>query len=130
MPLIHAEAEFALEQWGIWVRLNRPGPRDAKSWMGPMLDRMVGHIIDDSGSPVRSWDDPVCEAFDSYVMRNVCKSNRQAFNALSIYYAHSTDEYRCTSKKELARRLHVSRATAIKRLEIGINMVAGMLAMA
>ena len=130
MALIHAGAEFALEQWGIWTRREKPAPKHAISWMGPMIDRLMEQIIDDSGHPVQAWEDRDCEAFDAHVMTHIRQQNMAVFRTLRVYYAESTDEYRCTSKKELARRLHVDRRTATKNLEIGINMVAAMLAMA
>ena len=130
MALVNAQAEFALEQWGIWARISRPGPRGAISWMGPMMDRAVGQIIDDSGYPVQSWNDGDCEAFDAHVMRHIRENNPPVFQALKTYYADAADEYRSVSKADLAKRLRINRSTAIKRLEIGINMVAAMLAMA
>ena len=130
MAYINAEAEFALEQWGIWSRRHRPGPKDAISWMGPMIDRMVGQIVDDSGYPVQAWEDRDLEAFDSHIMHHIRANNHPVFQTLKTYYGDSSDEYRCVSKRELARRLKVNRDTAVKRLEIGINMVAAMLSMA
>lgn len=131
MALVHAQAEFSLEQWGIWCRTATPGPKGAISWMGPMLDRMMGTIVDNDERPVRAWEDADCEAFDAHVVRHIRENNKDAYEALRAYYAYPDgDEYRAVSKTVLAKRLKVSRVTAIKRLEIGINMVAAMLAVA
>ena len=131
MALVHAQAEFALEQWGIWCRTATPGPKGAISWMGPMVDRLVGTIVENDERPVRAWEDNDCEAFDTHVIRHVRDNNPEAYQALRLYYAFpDADDYRAISKSVLAKRLRVNRDTAVKRLEIGINMVAAMLAMA
>ncbi len=131
MALVHAQAEFALEQWGIWCRTATPGPKGAISWMGPMVDRLVGTIVEADERPVRAWEDNDCEAFDAHVIRLVRDHNPEAYQALRHYYAFPDgDDYRAISKSVLAKRLRVNRDTAVKRLEIGINMVAAMLAMA
>ncbi|WP_348720365.1 hypothetical protein [uncultured Alcanivorax sp.] len=131
MALVHAQAEFALEQWGIWCRTATPGPKGAISWMGPMVDRMVGQIVEADERPVRAWEDNDCEAFDAHVVRHIRENNIDAYEAIKAYYAFPDgDDYRALSKTVLAKRLRVNRDTAVKRLEIGINMVAAMLAMA
>lgn len=128
---IYAEARHALEQWGIWSRTDGPAPKGAISWMGPMIDRKVGHIVEDDGRPVQVWPDDDCQRFDKHVMAHIREHNPPAFMALKLYYAYPDgDEYRSLSKSLLAKRLRVSRVTAIKRLEIGESMVAAMLAMA
>ena len=131
MALVHAQAEFALEQWGIWCRTATPGPKGAISWLGPMVDRMVGQIVEADERPVRAWEDNDCEAFDAHVVRHIRENNIDAYEAIKAYYAFPDgDDYRALSKTVLAKRLRVNRDTAVKRLEIGINMVAAMLAMA
>lgn len=128
---IYAEARFALEQWGIWSRTAGPAPKGAISWMGPIVDRQIGQIVDDDGRPVQVWEDAACQGFDEHVMAHIRQHNPPAFMALKLYYAFPDgDDYRALSKTVLAKRLRVSRVTAIKRLEIGESMVAAMLAMA
>lgn len=126
-----AQARFALEQWGIWCRTQTGAPRDAISWMGPFLDRLKERRGEPDGRLVRAWEDRDCEAFDQHVMAHIRSTNYSAFRALALYYAFpGDDEYRALSKAVLARRLGVSRDTATKRLEVGENMVAAMVAMA
>ena len=131
MALVNDGAEMALTQWGIWCRSNTGAPRGAISWMGPFVDRMRGQIIDPDDRPVRLWDDPVCEAFDAHVMQYIRERYPEDFRALAEYYAFPAgDDDLVTSKAGLAKRLRVSRNTAIRRLEAGIKMVAVALAMA
>lgn len=126
-----AQARFALEQWGIWCRTQTGAPRDAISWMGPFVDRLKERRGEPDDRPVRTWEDRDCEAFDLHVMAHIRSTNYDAFRALVLYYAFpGDDEYRALSKAVLAKRLGVNRDTATKRLEIGENMVAAMVAMA
>lgn len=131
MALVNEGAELALTQWGIWCRSNTGAPRGAISWMGPFVDRMRGQIIDPDDRPVRLWEDSECEGFDLQVMQYIRRRHPHEFEALAIYYAFPAgDDDLVTSKAGLARRLHISRNTAIRRLESGIKMVAMAMHMA
>ena len=38
---MEAKTETLLREWGKWIRIGRPDPKGAKSWLGVMVDRLV-----------------------------------------------------------------------------------------
>lgn len=76
MALVHAQAEFSswipsgldylLSQWGIWCRINKPGPKDYQSCAGKIQEMLIQQNADDNTFLV---GDDVAQAWDAAISK-------------------------------------------------------------
>lgn len=121
MALVNDDAERMLDQWGLWCRLGRPGPKGYKSIAGVLEEAMVQQ----QGASGFTEEDEVMEVFDRRVMAVLRGENPDAYEAVYQYYAVGFAEDR-HGVRELGRRLKVSKDLASKRLYAAITAVASM----
>ncbi len=121
MALVNDDAERMLDQWGLWCRLGRPGPKAYKSIAGVLEEAMVQQ----QGASGFTEEDEVMEVFDRRVMAVLRGENPDAYEAVYQYYAVGFAEDR-HGVRELGRRLKVSKDLASKRLYAAITAVASM----
>ena len=125
MALVNDDAERMLEQWGIWSRTGRPGPRQYQSVAGALERAMVQQPT----PAVHVPEDEVMEEFDRRVMATLRAQNSDAYEAVRLYYVVGFAEDR-SGIREIAFRLRVNKDTASKRLYAAITAVAAMIALA
>lgn len=122
MALVNDDAERILDQWGIWCRISRPGPRAYRSIAGVLEEAMVQQ----QGASGFTEEDEGMEIFDRKVMASLRRENPDAYDAAYQYYVIGFSEDR-VGLVELGKRLRVSRPTATKRLYAAITAVASMM---
>lgn len=111
---MEAKTETLLREWGKWIRIGRPNPQGAKSWLGVMIDRLVQQ---NRGEGMILADDPV-EKFDSLVMRPLKLNSPKAYEALEYYYSNPL-----TTVEGLGKRMKIRKQTASDLLNLARELV-------
>ena len=135
MALVDAATEHYLEQWGRWCRKGQLGPKDAKSWLGVLVDKH--NELPASKVNQFDSDDDLIELLDQRVMsimlRSEAPESRTVYEILRDYYrghechVDGRTMYVRLSKSELADRRKMSRPMFEAKLRQGISRVQGML---
>jgi hypothetical protein len=123
VALVDAELERVLEQWGKWHRVGRPEPEGAKSWMGPMLERLSEQPYDPDPDYVPlTMPEEQIERVDSAV-RQIGQHSPISRDVLVCYYV------RRMSARRLGKHLHCSHTRALELVRQAIGRVDTAIAM-
>ena len=125
MALVHAQAEFSswipsgldylLSQWGIWCRINKPGPKDYQSCAGKIQEMLIQQNADDDTFLV---GDEVAEAWDAAIS----KLPRIQKSLLVCYFVYRrTPKFMAilakTTKEEILERVKMAALAADSNME-------------
>lgn len=113
MALVDEQAELYLDQWGIWNRTGKPGPKGARSWLGVMEDRLVQQ---NRGAGL-SMPESDCESFNNGVMLIIKRTWPDDYAALALYYIDGMNS------RSMAKALKVDKTGGLALLKVAIGRV-------
>lgn len=123
VALVDAELERVLEQWGKWHRVGRPEPEGAKSWMGPMVDRLAEQPFNPGRDDVvLTMPEEQIERVDTAV-RQVGQHSPLSRDVLVCYYV------RRMSARRLGKHFQCSHTRALELVRQAIGRVDTAIAM-
>lgn len=114
-----AATEQMLRDWGLWIRMGKPSPGGAKSWLGVMVDRLVQQ----SRGPGLMFSESRIDEFDQRVMLAIKLNRRRVYDALKWYYEHESE-----TVEGLAKFMGIRKQTACDLLNLGRDIVEGLTA--